>query len=196
DRSTVRVEAQVQTWARTLAQAQAVASAVTIRFPEQGGAMLAEGPESQDGQGWAVSYKVFVPRSSDLALKTHNGGVTIEDVQGRLRFDVVNGGVNLRRAGGDVQGQTVNGGLSVDLEGDHWSGKGLDARTVNGGVRITAAAGYNAELRAETVNGKLRVDVPNSTQASVRGRLTTTLGAGGPPIHVATTNGGVLVASR
>ena len=196
DRPAVRVEAQVQAWARSLAQARAVAAAVTIRFPDEGGALLSDGPEQKEGEGWAVSYKVFVPRSSDLALKTHNGGVSIQDVEGRLRFDVVNGGVDLRRTGGDVQGRTINGGLSIELAGDRWSGKGLDARTTNGGVQLRVPGGYNAELRAETVNGKLRFDLPDSTQADIKGRLTTTLGAGGPPIHVATTNGGVRVASR
>jgi DUF4097 and DUF4098 domain-containing protein YvlB len=179
-----------------MAQARSVADAVTIRLPDEGGALFSDGPEQQEGQGWSVSYKVLVPKASDLELKTHNGGVSIQDVEGRLRFDVVNGGVHLRRTGGDVQGRTVNGGLSIELAGATWSGKGLDARTTNGGVQVRVPGDYNAELRAETVNGKLRFDLPNSTQADIKGRLTTTLGAGGPPIHVATTNGGVRVASR
>jgi len=196
ERANVRVEAQVQTWAKTAAEAKQVADAVEIHLPERGGAVSAEGPEQRQGQGWAVSYRVFVPKSADLDLKTHNGGVSIHDVTGRLRFDVVNGGVDLRRTAGDVQGHTVNGGLSIELAGARWSGKGLDARTTNGGVQVRVPGDYNAEFKAETVNGNLRFDLPNATQGNMKGRLTTTLGAGGPPIHVATTNGGVRVAAR
>lgn len=196
ERANVRVEAQVQTWAKTAAEAKQVAEAVEIHLPERGGAVTAEGPGQRQDQGWAVSYRVFVPKSADLDLKTQNGGVSIHDVTGRLRFDVVNGGVDLRRTAGDVQGHTVNGGLSIELTGTKWTGAGLDARTANGGVQVTVPRGYNAELRAEAVNGKLRFDLPGSTEANIRGQFTTTLGAGGPAIHVATTNGGVRVAAR
>ena len=36
------------------------------------------------GQNWSVSYEIFVPRNADLALRTHNGGISISDVRGKI----------------------------------------------------------------------------------------------------------------
>ena len=85
-------------------------------------------------QNWSVSYEVFVPRSADLTLKTHNGGISIADVRGNIQFDTLNGGVNLKNLAGDVEGRTTNGGINITLAGNRWDGTKLDARTTNGGV--------------------------------------------------------------
>lgn len=197
DRSTVLIEAQVQTSAKTAAEAQQIAENVVLQFPVSGGVLSSSGPEQRNGRGWAVSYRIFVPRKADVEVKAHNGGITLRDVDGRLRFEAVNGGVDLHAVAGDVEGRSTNGGLTIDLDGNSWSGKGLDARTTNGGVEVKAPAHYNAEFTASTVNGNIRFDLPSSpTKASLKGSLTTTLGSGGPPIRVATTNGSVRIVER
>jgi hypothetical protein len=64
---------------------------------------------------------------------------------------------------------------------------------------MTLPQGYNAELAAETTNGGLSIDFPVTVQGQLSGlnrRISTTLGSGGPRLHVRTVNGGVSIAKR
>jgi hypothetical protein len=83
----------------------------------------------------------------------------------------------------------------VELSGTQWDGAGLDAETVNGPVTLTVPSGYNAELETGTVNGPFTSDVPITM--TIRGRVGRpfigTLGQGGPPVRVLTTNGPVRI---
>ena len=195
--STARLRFRVVTHARSEDDARALAKEVEITTA--GGRVRARGPRTRDGEGWSVDVEIESPRELPLTLVTNNGGVSIEDVTGRTRFDTTNGGVSLAGVAGDVRGRTVNGGVTVELDGRRWEGEGLDVATTNGGVRMTLPDGYNAELTAETTNGGLSIDFPVTVQgrlSSINHRIVTTLGAGGPPLRVRTVNGGVSIAKR
>jgi hypothetical protein len=173
-------------------QADADALVKQVQVSTQGGKVTAAGPErTGDRRGWHVSFEVWVPNRADVSARTSNGGISIADVAGTVGFEAVNGGVSLKRVSGDVRGKTVNGGVNVELEGDHWDGAGLDAQTTNGGVSIKVPDGYSCQLAVATVNGGVRSDFPLSLQGRLDRNINVTLGAGGAPIRVATTNGGV-----
>jgi DUF4097 and DUF4098 domain-containing protein YvlB len=105
----------------------------------------------------------------------------------------VNGGVALERVSGDVDVDTLNGGITAKLNGDRWQGKGFEARTTNGGIKVQVPDNYSADLQANTVNGGIHVDFPVKVQGWIKKNLDTTLGEGGPPIKLRTVNGGVSV---
>lgn len=193
DASYVRVTARVSAWGRTEGDAEDIASRVRI---EEGATIRADGPSMRRREGWAVSFRVLVPRRTDLDLRTHNGGIAIEDVTGQVRFDALNGGVHLERLGGDVQGHTTNGGLHVVLDGTAWDGDGLDVRTTNGGVRMYVPEDYHAHLVTGTVNGGVTVDFPVMLQGRLRRTLEFDLGNGGRTVRATTTNGSVRLARR
>ncbi len=140
-----------------------------------------------------MSFELWVPRSSDLVLDAFNGGISVEDVTGKLDLHTINGGLTLDGVSGDVHGETTNGGVHADLAGDHWEGAGLDLRTTNGGVSITMPRGYSARLETSTVNGHLNVNFPITIQGSFGRHLSTQLGKGGALIRAETTNGGVTI---
>ena len=102
-----------------------------------------------------------------------------------------NGPVSLTGVGGDVVARVQNGPLSVRLAGTKWDGKGLDAESVNGPVTLAVPENYNAELETGTVNGPYDVAMPLTVtiQGSVKDRIHSTLGKGGAPVRVVTTNG-------
>ncbi|MFN8062217.1 MAG: DUF4097 family beta strand repeat-containing protein [Vicinamibacterales bacterium] len=194
-RSDVAVEAIVQASAPTRARAQELAAAV--RVETAGGVVRASGPNHADREWWSVSFRLKVPVRNDLELQANNGGIAIGGVEGAIRFATTNGGVTLTDLAGSVQGRTTNGGVHVSLAGSGWSGERLDVATTNGAVSLTIPDPYNAELETSTVNGGVRTDYP----LTVRGRLArsgfkTTLGAGGAPIRVVTTNGALRIARR
>lgn len=191
-RSDVLVRARVETSGDTQAAAANLASRVSI--DSSTGQIKAIGPESTDNSGWSVSYEIFVPQSSDLTLKAHNGGITISDVRGQIHFDTQNGGVHLKRVAGDVSGATVNGGVQVDLTGAIWEGRQLEASTQNGGITVAVPSYYSAHFQAQTRNGHIQSDFPNAVQAEAKPRnMDQNVGSGGPLIHLTTVNGGVKI---
>ena len=189
DQASIFVRAQVQTWANTDDEAKALADQVEVET--NGGNIRSNGPSTQGRRGWGVSFEVFVPRHSDLMLKAHNGGISIREVRGRIEFETTNGGVNLARLAGNVRGTTTNGGVTVTLDGNRWDGEGLDVTTTNGGVKVNMPENYSAQFETSTVNGGLTFDFPVTVQGKIDRELRTTLGSGGAPIRVRTTNGGV-----
>lgn len=196
DRNEIRIQAVVVANARREADAKQLASEVQVQAG--GGKVSATGPASENREWWSVSYRINVPRRSDLDLQANNGGITINGVSGTIRFETTNGGVRLTDLGGDVRGETRNGGLTVMLAGNRWDGAGLDVETSNGGVTLEIPDNYNADLTTRTNNGSFRSDVPMTVQGELSPRrgISTTLGSGGPPVSVRTTNGGVKINRR
>ncbi len=157
------------------------------------GEIRADGPRAGRDEHWSATFELWVPRRTDLALEANNGGIAIDAVRGDIRFRTTNGGVSLDGLGGTVRGETQNGGLAVTLSGTRWDGAGLDAGTHNGGVSVNVPSSYNADLATGTVNGGLSIDFPVTVGGRIGRSIETRLGAGGTPIRVRTTNGGVRV---
>ena len=196
DRSDIHIQAIVTANARREEDAKQLASEVQVQAGS--GRVASSGPSTGNRTWWSVSYRISVPRRTDLELHAHNGGITIDSVSGTIRFDTTNGGVRLSNLGGDVRGETRNGGLNVTLSGDRWDGAGLDVETSNGGVTLNIPEGYNADLTTRTANGGFRTDFPMTIQGELSPRrgISTTLGTGGPPVRVRTTNGGLRIQRR
>ena len=196
DRNEIRVQAAVTASARREDAAKQLLSEIQVQAGS--GRVSATGPQTENREWWSVSYRISVPRRNDVDLRASNGGITVSGVNGTIRFDTTNGGVRLSDLGGDVRGETRNGGLTVTLSGDRWDGTGLDVRTSNGGVDVRIPDNYNAELSTSTVNGGFRSDIPMTIQGELTARrgITATLGRGGAPVSVRTTNGGVRISRR
>lgn len=191
ERNEILLRARIQTAGPSEPEAIELAKQVTIQTA--GSNIFASGPTNRTDHWWSVSYEVFVPRRSNLSLKTHNGGISITDVNGRLEFSALNGGVNLQRVGGTVKGGTTNGGLNVELSGERWDGEVLDVSTTNGGVSMSIPENYSAHLETGTVNGRINIDFPVTIQGDITRELAVNLGSGGPTIRAMTTNGGVRI---
>jgi len=191
DQNQVLVRAQVQAGAPNAGEAEQLGR--QVRIETAGNKIFATGPENQKDYYWSVSYEVFVPRRSDLSVETHNGGISLSEVNGRIDFTALNGGVVLRKCGGSVHGSTTNGGLVVELSGDHWDGETLDVTTTNGGVSMSVPENYSAHLQTGTVNGSISVDFPVTVQGRLTKELALNLGSGGATVKAMTTNGGVRI---
>ena len=191
DQNQILVRARVQTGATTAGEAEELAKQITIETG--GGKIFASGPDNRRDYHWDVSYEVFVPRRSDLSLETHNGGIALAGVNGRIEFNALNGGVVLKQVGGNVHGTTTNGGVVVELAGDRWDGETLDVRTTNGGIVMSVPENYSAHLETGTVNGSLSIDFPVTVQGRITREIAVNLGSGGPTVRAMTTNGGVRI---
>jgi hypothetical protein len=194
DKNEVLVRALIQASSDDRAEAEKLAK--EIKIETDGDRIRADGPPSRRYLHWSVSYEVWVPRKTNLDADTHNGGISVDGVEGRMELHAVNGGISLREVGGDVRAETTNGGVTAYLGGNTWKGEGLDLQTTNGGVSLEIPRGYNAQLETGTVNGGMNIDFPITVQGFIGRRITTKLGAGGPRVRATTTNGGVRIRER
>jgi DUF4097 and DUF4098 domain-containing protein YvlB len=194
ERNDVLVRYRIQTQGATQAEADNLAS--QIRVTTAGGQVRAEGPEQNGKLQWDVGYEIFVPRQTNLSLRTHNGGIGISGVHGQIEFEATNGGVALKQLGGNVKGETVNGGLSVELIGNTWDGEGLNVKTTNGGLSVSVPDNYSAHLDTGTVNGGFAVSPSIAEVKRGTKQLSLNLGSGGTSLRIHTTNGGVSIKRR
>jgi DUF4097 and DUF4098 domain-containing protein YvlB len=192
DRNEIRIRARVTVWDRDDEDAREIADRIVIET--DGESIRAEGPQSRHRSGWSVTYRIMVPRKSNLDLVANNGGISVAEVEGDIRLDATNGGLSLSRLAGYVKGRTTNGGVDVELDGKSWNGKGLDVRSTNGGVSLAIPDNYSAELETGTVNGGIEIEFPITVQGRIDKSLRATLGEGGAPVVVRTTNGGVHIS--
>lgn len=192
DGAGIRVVAKVSARAPTKARSAAIVEAVEIGIT--GSRIAATGPSRENSESWAVSYEITAPRGTDLVLQSHNGGLSVTGIDANVALSTTNGGISLEDVNGKVGGTTANGGVDVILSGPGWRGAGLDVQTTNGGVSLALPRTYGAELEVGTVHGG--VAFAGLGEHSEGNRIRTTLGGGGAPIRVVTTNGGVSVSAR
>ncbi|MEZ5344895.1 MAG: DUF4097 family beta strand repeat-containing protein [Pyrinomonadaceae bacterium] len=197
NRSDILIRACIRSWADDQQKADAIAKNTRINTS---GVIQAENSDSD--ANYSVSYQILVPRNTNLKLTAHNGGVSIEAVQGNLNFATVNGGVKLSEVGGSVTGKTTNGGVKVDLSGNRFNGSGLNVETTNGGVKLSLPSNFAADIETGTVNGGLKSDfeelqVEKKDRSYGRNnKVSASINGGGPKIRVVTTNGGVKIGTN
>jgi DUF4097 and DUF4098 domain-containing protein YvlB len=196
DRPDVLVRARVVGRAQSEGAAERLVGQTRVEVDDRD--VRAVAPRTRDGSV-SVGYEVFAPRRTDLALRTQNGGLSVEGIEGTLVARTQNGGIVLRDVAGDVVARTTNGGVQVGLGGSGWRGSGLDAETTNGGIQITVPRGYSADLEASTETGRIAtsgLDLRGTERERGRyvgDRVEGRIGEGGPRLSARTTNGGITI---
>lgn len=197
NRSDVLVRACVQSWGDSNEDAASLAKNLRIQTNS-----IIRAENLPENAKLSVSYEILVPRSTNLSLTAHNGGISVSGVEGNIEFTTTNGGVSLRDAAGNIKGKTQNGGVNVVLSGNAWRGSGLDVETTNGGIILTMPENYAARIETGTVNGGftsdiqgLKVDEDQKGYGRTRKQISTDLNGGGAPVRVVTTNGGIKIVS-
>lgn len=179
--------ATVYAWAGSETAARELARRVRIVADERG--VRSEGPAQTKRAHWAVAFHIFVPRETDVEVRTVNGPISVEGIRSRLDLETVNGPISILKSGGDVRGRTTNGPLDVVLSGARWTGRGLNLESTNGPITVTVPQNFSADLEFGTSNGPMEFDFPITVQGRVSKTIKTTLGSGGAPIRVLTVNG-------
>lgn len=149
-------------WSVQACRAAALASQINdIKVSYNGNELRADGP---DEGNWVVYFVVRAPRAASLDLETHNGPISVIDVDGSVTAHAHNGPLSLKGASGTINGSTQNGPIS--FEG---ADSGNVKLTANNGpltVRLQGSS-WNGSLDASTKNGPLSVRVPRSFRSGV-----------------------------
>jgi DUF4097 and DUF4098 domain-containing protein YvlB len=144
----------------------------------------------------SVRYWIKVPEKANIDLKTVNGGIGAENVEGRAELKTTNGGIEASEMNGTVHVQTTNGSVRVKVDSFSDSDE-IIIRTVNGSVRLALPSDVSADLEVSTVNGSIRTDFPLTVQGRLNKRhLDGKIKEGGGRISLGTVNGSVTISER
>lgn len=137
-----------------------------IHLTFQNGELGVRGPSSPDR--WSAHLLIRSPKAAALDLHVHNGPlslhhvdgnvklhaengpVTVKDCSGELDLNSHNGPITLEGNSGKQSVHTENGPVTVSLEGDSWSGSGLEAHATNGPVTLRIPSGYKSGVVIES----------------------------------------------
>ncbi len=143
-----------------------------------------------------VRYRVRVPKTALVRVRTANGEIAVDSLAGRLVATTANGGVTGRDLGGGVEARVVNGPVTIDMRSVGTDP--IDLRTVNGTVQLTLPDTAKANVSANCTNCAIGVSdltlelMGEQSKRRVRGRMN----GGGTPIDLVTTNGTIRIARR
>jgi DUF4097 and DUF4098 domain-containing protein YvlB len=195
---------EVRVYAVKKASSQELLDGLKIDITATGSAVLIDTryPSTRKGHDSGrtftnVEYTLSIPRLANVdEIELVNGNLTIVGVEGSVQAESVNGTIVVRDGSGNASLSTVNGG--IELYADRLgSGDSVDLESVNGDVHLFLGASAGAEVRAETVNGKIRNDfgLHVNKHKYVGADLRGTIGGGGALVDLETVNGGITVSS-
>ncbi len=158
----------------------------------------------------AITITLRVPKQGDLDVRTHDGDVSAEGLDGEIRLHTGDGSIRATGLSGRLEARTGDGDMSVSgrfASLDLHSGDGDIAASAEPGSKVETAwalgsgdgdvtlripEGLGADLDAHTGDGHITLDAPVMVTGaihhqSVRGRL----GPGGPPLRIRTGDGSI-----
>ena len=143
----------------------------------------------------SVDFTVHVPAGVRFVGRTVNGTIDARALQSDADVTSVNGRVAVSTTG-LARAETVNGTIDITMGSSVWTGP-LEFRTVNGSIELRMPPGIDANLHADTVNGRFTSDFPVAiTSSRSRGRrITGTIGHGGRELELHTVNGSIRLMS-
>jgi DUF4097 and DUF4098 domain-containing protein YvlB len=171
-----------------------------------------EKPTRWPNQSISVSLDVTVPNHTNLQLTTHNGAVTIADIEGEIQATTHNGKIKTFQSSGsimlhthngkvicddiagDVRLKTHNGGIDLCYSQIAESVCNISAVTHNGSIDFTAPPDLSAAVEVSTHNGSIRTKLPITVTGKVsKNKLTGTIGTGQGKLHLETHNGSIKI---
>ncbi len=153
--NTVAIHVTQRINASTDAEADEMLKHLELTFEQQGNDVTAiakyEGGRSSSwfhwggGSGVQCEFKVTVPSTYNVNLKTSGGGITVGDLTGRVETRTSGGGLHYGKITGSIDGHTSGGGIRLEAcTGDvklHTSGGGIHLGPVTGNAEVSSSGG-------------------------------------------------------
>ena len=149
-------------------------SLVRVEITQSGNTVIARAIREGKCNNCGARFVVRVPRRTDLSrLKSSNGAVKVEGIDGIVDVGTSNGGIDVTNIAGDTTIRTSNGGVRVNgVRG------ALEVQTSNGGIRGKVGEVGSRPVRLGTSNGAIDMIVE---------------GAGTSEITASSSNGAVIM---
>ena len=145
----------------------------------------------------SVRYRLMVPAGVRLQkIDSVNSDITVTGVEGAVNLDTVNGTITAQGLKADARLDSVNGSLRAEfasVENVHE----VNLDSVNGRAEVTLPRGASAEIKADSVNGRVTIEQSIRLGQAGRRSLSGSIGHGtGPRIVLDTVNGGIAIKEK
>jgi hypothetical protein len=142
-----------------------------------------------------VDFDVRLPRWADVKLDATNGDIEVSGLRGMFRAETTNGRIAASALEGGADVKTTNGVVTLDFA--KLGEAGVSCDTTNGAIRVTVPRDTGARISARVTNGGISTsDLNLAVAEQSRRRLDASIGGGGPPIKLETTNGAISIKGR
>ncbi len=174
--------ARIEARGKTQERAQELVDNTKVTLEPSGNRLVVaiEKPRTESNESVSVSLEGTLKPTMQLKLETHNGAVTVLDIERAVEAETHNGAVEVSNVQGDIDASTHNGRVRVanakgqlklethngEIVCDAISGD-ADVVTYNGQVRIAYAKDAPApgRIKAVTHNGSIDMTVPEDLSA-------------------------------
>ncbi len=217
DAADCNVTATITGRAMSIEDARKIAEETAVRLESSGNTVAAriDRPVFASNQSVSVAFKVKVPGSTDVCLKTHNGEVEITNITGKISGTTHNGEIEVERTSGNIELLTHNGRIickeiSGDVKLKSHNGK-IDAGfsktapavcktsliTHNGDIDFTAPSNLSAQVKARSHCGTIKTELPITVVGKVTQKeLTGTTGTGEGELNLETHCGSIKIRGQ
>lgn len=126
-----------------------------------------------------------------LVVMSISGNLEVGNVGAEASVRSISGNVRLGQVNGSLDVSSVSGGVNTTLVS--LSPQGIQIKSVSGSVEIGFKSDVNADFKADSVSGRVYLDIPNvirdseENSSKVRARI----GAGGTPITIFSVSGDI-----
>ena len=144
-----------------------------------------------DHGGASVDYVIKVPQKMDLELNSTNGGLNVDDCEGRIDLKTTNGKIVAENIKGSTNCKTTNGSIKVYLD-KVYPKEDMTFKSTNGSIKVYLPRDINADVEAKTTNGSIDCDLPvKGERSKSKHHYYGEINDGGSLIYLKTTNGSI-----
>jgi len=204
NQNTVEIRAEIKVKAGSRREAERLMERVDIHIDHSSHGIRVEAdyPRRSDGSGlldWifgdhasvTINYWIKVPKKTNINLKSTNGRIIAENVEGTAELASTNGSIEADALKGSVDAHTTNGSIRTELIQFSDSDR-IYLKTTNGSIKLTLPSETNADVQASTVNGSISTDFPLTVKGKfIKRSLKGEINGGGGKITLSTVNGSI-----
>ena len=200
--------------ASTEEKAKELAEKTKVRLKNSGNKITVEIKKPRLGwhESVSVSLDAKVPNKTNPYLITHNGAVTVTDIQGKVdatshngriktsnvsnhtKLKTHNGTVICEQISGDAWLSTHNGGINVSYADDAPVVCQIIMTTHNGSINLKTPPNVSAVVNLSTHNGSINTELPITLIGTVsKNKLNGKIGEGLGKLKIETHNGSIKI---
>ena len=208
------VTATIIARAESEASAERIAEETQVRLEQFGDRVTVklDKPILVCNQRVDIQVEAMVPKSCDLELRTDDGDITVENVEGRIDVETDDGKVRLSQVGGVTRVRSDDGSIKAgEVRGDVKM-RSDDGKIVvayaegaesvcsvslvsdDGSIELLAPAGFSAEVAISTDDGSIDTDLPIEVTGKLGKReLRGSIGTGEGKLYIKTDDGSIRI---
>ena len=124
-------------------------------------------------------------------LETYNGRIQVRDMSGDMELLTHNEGITAEEISGNITAQSYNGEVQVAYRPE--AGKACQVRLIshNGGIDFVAPTDFSATVEVRTHNGSIDTELPITIRGKIDKEVKGVIGSGEGRLWVETYNGNI-----